>query len=213
VNGPAPVAGVTVTISAQVVELRLNPAELPDCDTETLNVGEPAPMAKNERFAGTRLMDGVAVGPAVGAAVGALGGAVVGVVVGAVVGVAVGAFGAAVVGAVVGALVGVAVGALVGVGVGAAVGVVLGVVGGAVVGEVVGLTVALAVGGAMAMTDGEGLDDPPPPQATRETATMPAKTEQERKLGLTRSESTRACALDHTPIMSYDVLRRREPFA
>jgi hypothetical protein len=151
-------AGVTVTIPPQVVELRTNPVELPACDPDTLNVGEPAPAAKNDRLAGKTLTAGVAVG------------------------------------AVVGGVVGVVVGLVVGVVVGATVGLVVGVVVGVVVGAVVGLIVGEAVAGVRALTDGDGLDDPPPPHATRETATMPARTMNERNFWPhTRRKHTTVC--------------------
>jgi hypothetical protein len=174
VNGPAPFAGVTLTIPLQVVVLSVNPAALFDCAAVTTSVGEPDPAAENARLGGDTLTP---VGAAVGVAVDA---------------------GAA-----------VAVGVTVGVvpGVGTAVGV-------AVAGEVVGLVVGAVVGSAIALTVGVGLDDPPPPQATRETAATPAKTKIERNLGLTTERThTPRCALHHTPMMLYDACRRRETFA
>jgi hypothetical protein len=80
------------------------------------------------------------------------------------------------------------------VGGGAGVGVAAGVCAAAGVGVALGAAVAVgAVGcevgdvvGEMAFTWGEGFDEPPPPQAASETATMPAsvKITGERNLGL-----------------------------
>ncbi len=87
----------------------------------------------------------------------------------------------------------------VGTAVAAPVGVAVGPVVGAVVGEAVG----------MAPTFGEGLDDPPPPQAMRETATTPASTKKERKLWphTELQAHTSVCLTSHPN----DVTRRTPP--
>jgi len=122
VKGPAPVAGVTLTMPPHVVVLSVNwPVELGGV-TLTLRVGEPLPATENARLAGEALRP---VDTAVG--IGAGGGVAVGD------GVTAGP------------------GAAVGVGVGAgvekiAVGEVVGDVVGLIVGEAVGGVIALTVG-------------------------------------------------------------------
>jgi hypothetical protein len=77
------------------------------------------------------------------------------------------------------------------------------------VGPVVGPIVGTVVGDAgMAPTAGEGLDDPPPPQAARNTATTPADTKNERNLWpLREPQHTRVCLISHP----YDGAGRTPP--
>jgi hypothetical protein len=112
----------------------------------------------------------------------------------------------------VGTPVGVGVG--VGVAVATVVGDDVGDVVGEVVGDVVGLIVGEVVGGVIALTVGVELVDPPPPQATSDTAAMPAKTKMERNCSLIPSGMhTPACALYHTLMIPHAVSGRRETFA
>jgi len=105
----------------------------------------------------------------------------------------------------------------VGVGLGVGVGVETIAVGDAVgepVGDAVGLIVGEAVGSVMAPTVGVELVDPPPPQATSDTAATPAKTKMERNCSLIPiGMHTPACALNHTLIIPHEVSGRRETFA